>query len=92
MEYYADMDSNRQVRAIMLRADNATVISAWARAVMVEEIDAFDADKKFPALNVQCGDGVKRASLGDYVLKHDDGTFDVKKPFEFLRGYTQING
>lgn len=92
MNYYADNYRNLKVRALMLRADNATVISAWARAVVVEEVDPFDADKKFPALNVQCGDSVKRASLGDYVLKHDDGTFDVKKPMEFMHGFTHLGG
>lgn len=88
MEYYADNDSNRLVRALMLRSDNATVLSAWAKAVVVEEIDPFDGDKKFPALNVLCGNNVKRASLGDYVVKHEDGTFDVKKPMEFAHGFT----
>lgn len=88
MEYYADNDSNQLVRALMLRADNATVLAAWSSAMVVEEVDPFDGDKKFPGLNVRCGNEVKRASLGDYVIKHDNGTFDVKKPMEFAHGFT----
>lgn len=89
MEYYAD-ENDRQVRAIMLRNDNADVISMWVNAVVVEEIDPFDSDKRFPGLNVQCGEDVKRASLGDYVIKHGDGTYDVKSQFEFMAGYTKL--
>lgn len=92
MDYYADNDSNRQVRALTLTADNVTVVSVWAHAMAVEEIDPFDGKQKFPALNVQCGDTVKRASLGDVVIKHEDGTYDVKKPFEFMQDYTKLEG
>lgn len=74
----------------MLTGDNVKVISVWAHAVPVEEIDPFDKDSKSPGLNVQCGDEVKRASLGDYVIQHDDGTFDVSKPLSFLSHYVKL--
>lgn len=92
MDYYADNDSDRKVRALTLTGDNVTVISMWAHAMAVEEVDPFDEKQKFPALNVQCGDAVKRASLGDVVIKHGDGTYDVLKPFEFMHGYTKLEG
>lgn len=92
MEYYADMDSDRQVAAMTLTADNVTVISVWANAMVVEEIDPFDAEVKFPGLNVQCKSQVKRASLGDKVIKHGDGTYDVLTPMAFLGRYVQLNG
>lgn len=85
------MDSNLTVRAIMLRDDNADVLAKWSRGVQVEEIDPFDAEKKFPGLNVQCGDTVKRASLGDFVIKHEDGTYDVKTQLDFIKHYVKID-
>lgn len=88
MERYADMDSDKFVLAETLTADNATIVSVWAHAAIVQEIDPFDPEMSFPGLNVQCGDEVKRASLGDRVIKHSDGTYDVLKPIEFTRRYT----
>lgn len=90
MEYYADMDSDRKVMAQTLTADNVTVVSVWAHAVIVQEIDPFDSELSFPGLNVQCGDTVKRASLGDTVIYHQDGTYDVLKPMEFARRYVHV--
>jgi len=90
MDHYAHKDSIEIVRALVVEADNASVLADWCDGVAVEEIDPFNANIKFPALNVPCGDNVKRASLGDYVLKHDDGSFDVKKPIEFARNYEAL--
>lgn len=81
------MDSVDTVEAHMLTGDNVTVISMWCHGMVVEEIDALDPEQKFPALNVQCGEEVKRASLGDWVVKYKDKTFDVKKTMEFLHKY-----
>lgn len=86
------MDSDRQVAAMTLTADNATIVSVWANAMIVEEIDPFDSQKTFPGLNVQCGNDVKRASLGDRVVKHGDGTYDVLTPLAFMRRYAQLGG
>jgi hypothetical protein len=74
--------------AMLLTEELVTVISVWCHGVIVEEIDAVDPSKRYPALNVQCGDDVKRASLGDWVIKTGPDTFDVKKPNEFIRSIT----
>lgn len=87
---YAHMDSTRLATAHLLQTDNAGVIAAWAKAIMVEEIDPVDSNIKFPGLNVQCGDTVKRASVGDYVIKHDDGTYDVQSALSFTRNYAKV--
>ena len=70
------------VTAMRLDPELVTVVSVWCGGVIVEEIDPF-TEERFPALNVQCKDEVKRASLGDYVIKHESGGFDVKGPNEF---------
>lgn len=67
----------------LLTADNVTVVSVWAGAVIVEEVDPTDPERRSPALNVQCGDSVKRASIGDHVVRHADGSFDVLGPLAY---------
>lgn len=71
----------------MLTPDNVTVVAVWARALIVEEVDPTDPELRSPALNVQCGDEVKRASIGDQVIKHDDGTFEVLGPLAYHAQY-----
>jgi hypothetical protein len=66
-----------------LSEETATVVSVWCQGKIVEEIDPFDDTKRSPALNVQCRDEVKRCSVGDYVIKHADNTFDVIGPIEY---------
>lgn len=69
---------------MLISPETIKVVSVWANGVIVEEIDPIDDSKRYPALNVQCGDEVKRASLGDYVVKGKDGTFDVLGPMAYL--------
>lgn len=86
MDFYLSNDGE-QVQAMHMSPEMVQVISAWSGAVIVEEIDPLDTDQRYSALNVQTADGVKRASQGDYVVRHADGSFDVKKPTEFRRGH-----
>lgn len=89
MDYYRTVDGE-MVTTMRLSPELVTVVSVWAGAVIVEEIDP-ENGTRYPALNVQCGDEVKRASLDDYVIKKEDGTFDVKKPNEFIRHHNVVN-
>lgn len=87
LNYYRNEDGDI-VPAMRLSPELVTVVSVWCGGRIVEEIDPFDSSQRYPALNVQCGNEVKRASLGDTVIKHSDGTFDVKKPNEFIRHFS----
>lgn len=71
--------------AMLLTPETVKVIAAWAHAVEVEEINPENPEERYPALNVQCGDEVKRASLNDWVVKKEDGSFDVLGPNAYLR-------
>lgn len=71
--------------AMHLTPETVKVICAWAPAIEVEEINPENPDERYPALNVQCGDEVKRASLEDWVVKKEDGTFDVMGPNAYFR-------
>jgi hypothetical protein len=73
-------DDGEQVQAMLMSNELITVISAWCHGVVVEEIHPHDDQQRFPALNLETRTGAARASLGDYVIKHADGTFEVKKP------------
>lgn len=44
---------------------------------MVTEIDPFDSDKTNPAFNFQTKEGIKRAHIGDTIIKNADGTFQL---------------
>lgn len=70
------------VTAMRLDPELVTVVSVWCGGIIVDEIDP-ETGVKQPGLNVQCKDEVKRASLGDYVVKSETGKFDVKGPNEF---------
>lgn len=60
---------------------NAQELAEWCGGLYVNEHDPFDHGKMFPGINVPVGPvrqmNVKRASLGDSILKHSDGTFEV---------------
>lgn len=60
-----------------LTMGNAAEIAEWCGGVSVAEHDALDHSVETPGVNVPCGEEVKRASLGDTILKHSDGNFDV---------------
>lgn len=52
----------------------------WCGGTIVIEHDALDHAVTQRGINVPCQhDEVKRASLGDTITRHDDGTFDVVK-------------
>lgn len=86
MDYYLN-DQGEQVQAMHLTSELIKVAAVWSDAIEVEEIDPFDDNNRFPALNLQTRQGVQRASLGDYILKYPDGSFDVQKPGEFQRNH-----
>lgn len=75
------------VQAMLMSPELVTVISVWCQGQIVEEIDPFDSNLRFPGINLETREGVSRASLGDYVIKHDDGTFEVAKPRAFRRSH-----
>lgn len=69
---------------MQITAETVNAVAVWCNGIVVEEIDPEYSEKRYPALNVQCGDDVKRASLGDYVIKRKDGTYDVLGPMAYL--------
>lgn len=84
MDDYVSSNGEKIV-AMEVSPEMIGIISFWCNGVTVEEIDPHDVNVRYPALNVGTPEGPKRASLGDYVLKHANGTFDVQKPSAFKR-------
>ena len=82
---YAHIAGER-VQAMLMTDELATVITVWCGGLLVQEIDPFTAAVQ-PGINVPCKDEVKRASLGDYVIRKEDKTFDVVKPNAFKHSY-----
>lgn len=57
------------IEAVRLNEDNVDAVATWSRADTVEEIDPEHTQETQKGLNVTTPTGVKRASLGMYVLK-----------------------
>lgn len=59
---------------------NAEELAEWCGGKAVIERDALDFTPS-PGINVPVGKGlgVKRASLGDIIIRKDDGTFEVAR-------------
>jgi hypothetical protein len=79
--------TGERVQAMRMDPELVTVISVWCHGNVIEEIDPFDNATRFPGINLRTREGVSRAQLGDYVIKHGDGTFEVKKPSAFIRNH-----
>jgi len=60
-------------------ADNAAFLAVWCGGKLVNEQDALMPHINTPGINVPCGDTVKRASMGDTIIRKSDGTFDIFK-------------
>lgn len=57
--------------------ENAEELAKWCGGKIVIEHDAIIHTITNPAINVPVEDGVKRAHVGDIIIKKENGTFDV---------------
>lgn len=65
--------------ARILTQENASHLAEWCRGKLVNEQDAISPHVNTPGINVPVGEGVERASLGDTIIRKNDGTFEVYK-------------
>jgi hypothetical protein len=89
LEQYVDAEGNK-VTARQVRQDSITVISVWCHASVVSEQDALMPEVTFQALNVPTDSGPMRASDGDFVVRHSDGSFEVRKAYEFRSNFREV--
>lgn len=82
MDRYVD-DKGDQVEVMQVTAACAEAVALWCSGVPVVEHDALNYSQTYPGINLMTKNGPKRASDGDYVIKHSDGWFEVQKPSEF---------
>jgi hypothetical protein len=61
----------------VLTASNADELAEWCEGQKVIEHDALDRNKTSPGINLLCGSEVKRASVGDTIIRRNDGTFAI---------------
>lgn len=67
---------------IVLYEGNTEMIAEWCGGRAVVQHDALDHDRTIPAVNVPTKDGVKRAQVGDAVIRDNDGSFRIEKKQE----------
>lgn len=65
---------------------SAAEIAEWCGGILKKEIDPFDSEKDQPGINVPTLRGVKRASLGDYVIQDVYDDFDVVNESTYNEG------
>lgn len=74
---------NIEVEAVRLNEDNAAQVAAWCGGELVEEISPEHPQEMQPGVNVETGEGTKRASLHMYVVKFGKHFFvSHVRPFE----------
>jgi hypothetical protein len=67
------------IEARVLTANNAQELADWCGGIPVTEHNALDHGDTSPGVNVPYRDGAKRASLGDTIVRMQDGSFEVFK-------------
>lgn len=65
------------VKAIQVTEETAEEAARWCGGVLVREIDPLDENNIRPGINVPTLEGVMRASMGDYILQHQDGRREI---------------
>lgn len=66
-----------EIEANQVNQQNYEAIAAWCGGVAVVEHDAMVHSLTFPAVNVPCKNGMKRAQELSWVVKYPAGNFDV---------------
>lgn len=61
----------------VINKHNIDEVASWCGGRVVVQHDALDSSITFPAINVPVGDNVRRANIGDMVIKKDDGSFEI---------------
>lgn len=79
------------VEAAQLSENNAKLLENLTNGVLVQEIDPFDSSNKTPGINVPTRRGMKRASMGDYIIRSADKFF-VRSAEEFEYRWEPVNG
>lgn len=60
-----------------LTEKNAEELAQWCGGRLVNEHHALDHSETTPGINVPVAGGVQRASVGDTIVRKNDGTFTV---------------
>lgn len=65
--------------ARILTKESAAFLAAWCKGHLVMEEDALDSSVRTPGINLWVDGRVQRASMGDTIIRKNDGTFDIFK-------------
>lgn len=84
MELWHKRDNSAiTVEAVRLNEDNAAAVAEWCKGTLIEEIDPEHPEEMQPGINLNTPNGMKRASLGMYVVKYGRQFFaQHNRPFE----------
>lgn len=69
-----------------LTENNAAELAQWCGGRLAREHDALDHSQSTLGINVPVVDGVERASVGDTIIRRNDGQFEI------FKGINQVLG
>lgn len=75
------------VEAEQLTADNAEDIARWCGGQVIRETSPRDPEDVFLGVNVPTLNGNQRLTQGMFLVKKEDGTFDLRGATAFLSEY-----
>lgn len=87
-QYYRHKQTGVVVAALQLTEQTAGEIANWTQSQLVEERDSISHEES-PGVNVKTPAGIKRASVGDFVVKYS-GAFFVGRPGLFESDYERV--
>ena len=70
------------MEARTLTEGNAEEIASWCGGRAVVQHNAIEYDQTTTGVNVQTPQGVKRAQVGDKVIRYHDGSFQIERQYE----------
>ena len=81
---------NVEVEAVRLTEDNAEQMAAWCKGTIIEEIDPEHPEEMQPGINFQTPQGMRRASLHDYLIRFGNQFFTTSNR-RFEEVYEPVN-
>lgn len=76
MKTYQNRRNGAEVEAVQLSEETAGEATNWTQGQLIEERNSISGDTQ-PGINVNTFGGMKRACVGDYIVKHGENFYVI---------------
>lgn len=87
-KYRSKKEHSQVVEAVMLTGENAGAVAEWCHGFLVDEYDPL-SNKAYYGINIDCVGEMRRASEGNWVIKHGEDFFVGRTSF-FVAKYEEM--